>query len=56
MELADTKTTISVSMDVPKESQQNVLNAVNGIKAYGIDGEEALAGVRRTMAVKWKSK
>ncbi|HSW76116.1 MAG TPA: hypothetical protein VLG50_03685 [Candidatus Saccharimonadales bacterium] len=47
MELADTKTTIEVSMDVPKESQQNVLNAVNTIKAYGVDGEAALAGVRR---------
>ena len=41
----DTK--IDVSFDVPEESKASVLDAVNGVKAYGLDAEDALIAVRQ---------
>jgi phage-related minor tail protein len=44
-------TKIEVSFDVPEESKQSVYAAVRGIEAYGLDGQEALEGVRRQWAL-----
>lgn len=44
-------TKIDVSFNVPEESKKAVKDAVNTIKAYGIDAETALEGVRRQWAL-----
>jgi len=45
------KTKIDISFDVPESSKKSVEEAVRGIEAYGLDGEEALEGVRRQWAL-----
>jgi len=42
---------IDVSFNVPEESKASVLEAINGIKAYGVDAEAALEAVRRQWAL-----
>jgi len=44
-------TKIDISFNVPEESKKVVKDAVNTIKAYGIDAETALEGVRRQWAL-----
>jgi phage-related minor tail protein len=44
-------TKIDISFNVPEESKKAVKDAVNTIKAYGIDAESALEGVRRQWAL-----
>ncbi|ABC61285.1 TMP repeat protein [Geobacillus phage GBSV1] len=44
-------TKIDISFNVPEESKKAVKDAVNTIKAYGIDAETALEGVRRQWAL-----
>ncbi|MDC2864654.1 hypothetical protein [Bacillus sp. BP-3] len=45
------KTKIDISFDVPESSKKSIEQAVRGIEAYGLDGEEALEGVRRQWAL-----
>lgn len=45
----DTK--IDISFNVPEESKESVREAIKSIEAYGVDGEEALEGVRRQWAL-----
>lgn len=40
-------TQIDISFNVPEESHQSIKEAISTIKVYGLDGEEALEGVRR---------
>lgn len=47
LESSSLETQIDVSFNVPEESKDSVEEAVRGVVAYGIDGEEALEGVRR---------
>jgi phage-related minor tail protein len=44
-------TQIDITFNVPEKSKKAVKDAVNAIKAYGIDAEEALEGVRRQWAL-----
>ncbi|WP_020059099.1 hypothetical protein [Bacillus sp. 123MFChir2] len=45
------KTKIDISFNVPEESKKSVETAIRGIEAYGVDGAEALEGVRRQWAL-----
>jgi phage-related minor tail protein len=47
LEMGDLKAQIDVSMNVPDESKKAVYDSIRAIKAYGIDAQEALTGVRR---------
>ncbi|WP_232724472.1 hypothetical protein [Geobacillus thermodenitrificans] len=51
LESVNTETKIRVSFDVPPESIKTVRDATNTVKAYGIDAESALEGVRRQFAL-----
>jgi phage-related minor tail protein len=50
-ESAHLETKIHVSFDVSPESEKSVLTAVNNVKAYGVEGETALAAVRKQWAL-----
>lgn len=45
----DTK--IDIAFEVPEESKESVRQAIKGVEKYGVDGEEALEGVRRQWAL-----
>lgn len=51
LDMSSINTKIDITFDVPEESKQNVKEAVRGIISYGVDGEEALEGVRRQWAL-----
>ncbi len=51
IEAAHLQTQIKVGFDVPPEATAAINNAVTSIKAYGVDGEEALAAVRKQWAL-----
>lgn len=51
IEAAHLQTQIKVGFDVPPEGMAAINNAVTSIKAYGIDGEEALSAVRKQWAL-----
>lgn len=44
-------TKIDISFDVSEESKTAIIDAVNIVKSYGIEGEEALEGIRRQWAL-----
>ena len=47
LDVSSLDTKIDVSFNVPEESKASVLEAVNGVKSYGIDAQAALEAVRR---------
>ncbi|KAF5037001.1 hypothetical protein DSECCO2_569260 [anaerobic digester metagenome] len=47
MELSKTKATIKYSMNIDNESVEAVHGAIKNVEAYGLDGQEALQGVRK---------
>lgn len=51
LESASLETKIDVSFNVPPEAIASVKEAVRSVEKYGIDGEEALEGVRRQWAL-----
>ncbi|MNW36739.1 hypothetical protein D3C74_137570 [compost metagenome] len=51
LDTSSLSTKINISFDVPEESKQSVLKAIKGIEVYGVDGQEALEGVRRQWAL-----
>ncbi|MFL1998348.1 hypothetical protein VYF65_004148 [Lysinibacillus irui] len=51
LDVSSLKTKIDIAFDVPEESKESVRNAIKTIEAYGLDGEEALEGVRRQWAL-----
>ena len=54
LELDTQDTIIDITFNIPEESKGAVRDAVNGIKAYGIDATEALEATRRQWALKWR--
>ncbi|WP_126990569.1 hypothetical protein [Candidatus Kurthia intestinigallinarum] len=51
LDVSSTNTKIDIMFDVPESSKASVRDAVKGIEAYGVDGEEALKGVQRQWAL-----
>ena len=51
LDVSSLNTKIDVSFNVPEESKGAVLEAVNGVKAYGVDAQAALEAVRRQWAL-----
>ncbi|MFJ8268534.1 hypothetical protein [Peribacillus asahii] len=51
LDTSSLNTKIDISMEVPEESKASVKEALNVIKSYGVDGEEALEGIRRQWAL-----
>lgn len=51
LDVSSTNTKIDIMFDVPESSKASVRDAVKGIQSYGVDGEEALEGVRRQWAL-----
>lgn len=51
LDAAHLQTQIKIGFDVPPEGTAGITNAINSIKAYGIDGGEALSAVRRQWAL-----
>lgn len=51
LDLASLDTKIDITFEVPEESKESIKEAVMGIQAYGLEGEEALEGVRRQWAL-----
>lgn len=51
LDTSSVNTKIELTFDIPKESISTIKEAVNTVKSYGIDGEEALEGVRRQWAL-----
>lgn len=45
----DTK--IDIAFNIPEESKQSILEAIKSVDKYGVEGEEALEGVRRQWAL-----
>lgn len=48
---SDLEAKIDITFDVPEESKQSVREALADVKAYGVDGEEALEGLRKQWAL-----
>jgi phage-related minor tail protein len=51
LDTSSLNTKIDINFDVPEESKQSIKDAIREIQAYGIDGIEALEGVRRQWAL-----
>lgn len=51
LDASSLRTKIDISFNVPEESKQSIIEAVRTIEAYGIEGEEALEGIRRQWAL-----
>lgn len=47
LDISSLDTKIDITLDVPEESRESVRQAIVGLQAYGVEGEEALEGVRR---------
>lgn len=55
LDVSSLNTHIDITFDVPEESKQSIKQAVREIEAYGLDGQEALEGVRRQWALNSKA-
>lgn len=51
LDVSSLNTKIDITFDVPEESKASIRDAIKTIEAYGVDGEEALEGVRRQWAL-----
>lgn len=51
LEVDDLKAKIDVTFDVPESSKASIREALADVKKYGVDGEEALEGLRRQFAL-----
>jgi len=51
LDVSTLDTKIDIAFNVPEESKESIYQAVKGIEKYGVDGEEALEGVRRQWAL-----
>lgn len=51
LDISSLDTKIDITFDVPEESKATIRDAIKTIEAYGVDGEEALEGVRRQWAL-----
>mgnify|MGYP000899209414 CR=1 FL=1 len=50
-DIASLDTTIEITFEVPESSKAAVKDAIRTIEAYGVEGQEALEGVRRQWAL-----
>ncbi|CEG23124.1 hypothetical protein BN1080_02068 [Planococcus massiliensis] len=48
---SDLQAKINITFDVPEDSKQSVREALAEVQAYGVDGEEALEGLRKQWAL-----
>lgn len=48
---SDLQAKIDITFDVPEDSKQSVREALADVQAYGVDGEEALEGLRKQWAL-----
>lgn len=48
---SDLQAKIAITFDVPEDSKQSVREALAEVQAYGVDGEEALEGLRKQWAL-----
>jgi len=48
---ADVDTAIDITFNVPEESKESVRSSLSEVKKYGVEGEEALEGMRRQWAL-----
>lgn len=51
LDVSTMNTKIDITFDVPEESKASIRDVIKTIEAYGVDGEEALEGVRRQWAL-----
>lgn len=51
LDVSTLNTKIDITFDVPEESKASIRDVIKTIEAYGVDGEEALEGVRRQWAL-----
>lgn len=51
LDVDDLKAKIDVTFDVPESSNASIRKALADVKKYGVDGEEALEGLRRQFAL-----
>lgn len=51
LETSSINTKIELTFDISEESTKSVKEAINSVRAYGVDAEEALEGVRRQWAL-----
>ncbi|MEK4494499.1 replication protein [Ureibacillus sp. FSL W8-0352] len=51
LDVSTLNTKIDITFDVPESSKKTIKDAVREIETYGIEGEEALEGVRRQWAL-----
>ncbi|MER2132586.1 MAG: hypothetical protein ABS896_09250 [Carnobacterium inhibens] len=51
LDTASLDTKIDIAFNVPEESKQSILEAIKSVDKYGVEGEEALEGVRRQWAL-----
>ncbi len=51
LDISSLDTKIDITFDVPEESKATIRDAIKTSAAYGVDGEEALEGVRRQWAL-----
>lgn len=51
LDTASLDTKIDIGFNVPEESKQSILEAIKSVDKYGVEGEEALEGVRRQWAL-----
>lgn len=51
LDVSSLDTKIDIVFDVPESSKASVRDAINGVKNYGVDAEEALEGVRKQWAL-----
>lgn len=51
LDVSSLNTKIDITFDVPEESKASIRDVIKTIEAYGVDGEEALEGVRRQWAL-----
>jgi phage-related minor tail protein len=51
LDSAHLDTVIEINFEVPESSKKSIKDAINAVKAYGVDAEDALEGVRRQWAL-----
>ncbi|WP_342578427.1 tape measure protein [Psychrobacillus sp. FSL K6-2843] len=51
LDVDDLKAKVDVTFDVPESSKASIREALVDVKKYGVDGEEALEGLRRQFAL-----
>ncbi|MES1047239.1 hypothetical protein FOA22_22560 [Heyndrickxia oleronia] len=51
LDTSSLKTKVDITFEVPEESKESIREVIRNLEAYGVDGAEALEGVRRQWAL-----